>query len=161
MTERASPLTAAHCVSLDCTCDRAIITPTFRKAPLNQEHSFLPASSPSQALRASSPKGRAFSRRQTFRYIQNLSLWERWHRGAMTERASPLTGTHRVRLDCTFDGAACACDGAAYTCNRADSTCDRANSFISPHTITYYRPSPPLHPVYGKATTGRGALRGT
>ena len=30
-----------------------------------------------------------------------------------------------------------------------------------PHTITYYRPSPPLHPVYGKATTGRGALRGT
>ena len=30
-----------------------------------------------------------------------------------------------------------------------------------PHTITYYRPSPPLHPVYGKALTGRGALRGT
>ena len=30
-----------------------------------------------------------------------------------------------------------------------------------PHTITYYRPSPPLHPVYGKATTGRGALQGT
>ena len=30
-----------------------------------------------------------------------------------------------------------------------------------PHTITYYRPSPPLHPVYGKAITGRGALRGT
>ena len=34
-------------------------------------------------------------------------------------------------------------------------------SFISPHTITYYRPSPPVHPVYGKAITGRGALRGT
>ena len=32
---------------------------------------------------------------------------------------------------------------------------------FSPHTITYYRPSPPLHPVYGKALTGRGALRGT
>ena len=32
---------------------------------------------------------------------------------------------------------------------------------FSPHTITYYRPSPPLHPVYGKAITGRGALRGT
>ena len=30
-----------------------------------------------------------------------------------------------------------------------------------PHTITYYRPSPPSHPVYGKALTGRGALRGT
>ena len=32
---------------------------------------------------------------------------------------------------------------------------------FSPHTITYYRPSPPVHPVYGKAITGRGALRGT
>ena len=32
---------------------------------------------------------------------------------------------------------------------------------FSPHTITYYRPSPPLHPGYGKAITGRGALRGT
>ena len=105
MTERASPLPAAHRVSLDCTFDGAIITPTFRKAPLNREHSFLSASSPSQALRASSPKGRAFSRRQTFRYIQNLSLWERWHREAMTERASPLTAAHRVRLDCACDGA--------------------------------------------------------
>ena len=33
---------------------------------------------------------------------QGLSLWERWHRGAMTERASPLTRTHRVRLDRGF-----------------------------------------------------------
>ena len=32
---------------------------------------------------------------------------------------------------------------------------------FSPHTITYYRPSPPLHPVYGKAITGRGVLWGT
>ena len=32
---------------------------------------------------------------------------------------------------------------------------------FSPHTITYYRPSLPLHPVYGKAITGRGGLRGT
>ena len=130
MTERARPLTAAHCVRLDCTCDGAIITPTFRKAPLNQEHSFLSASSPSQALRASSPKGRAFSRRQTFRYIQNLSLWERWHRGAMTERASPLPAAHRVRLDST-------CDRAAYTC-------DRANGFIFP---THDHLLPPLPAV--------------
>ena len=61
-----------------------------------------PASSPSQALRASSPKGRAFSRRQTFRYIQNLSLWERWHREAMTERASPLTGRQGLCLADAF-----------------------------------------------------------
>ena len=161
MTERASPLTAAHCVRLDCACDGTIITPTFRKAQPNQEHSFLSASSPSQALRASSPKGRAFSRRRTFRYIQNLSLWERWHREAMTERASPLTRTHCVSLACTCDGADSACDGAACACDRTAYTCDRANGFISPHTITYYRPSPPLHPVYGKALTGRGALRGT
>ena len=120
MTERASPLPAAHCVRLDCACDGAIITPTFRKAQPNQEHRFLSASSPSQAPRASSPKGGAFSRRQTFRYIQNLSLWERWHRGAMTERASPLTAAHRVRLDST-------CDRAAYTC-------DRENGFIFSHT---------------------------
>ena len=93
----------------------------------------------------------------------------------MTERASPLPAAHRVSLDCACDGAAYTCDGAAYTCDRAAYTCDRAaytcdraaytcdksNGFISPHTITYYRPSPPLHPVYGKATTGRGALRGT
>ncbi len=137
MTERASPLPAAHRVSLDCACDGAIITPTFRKAQLNQEHSFLPASSPSQALRASSPKVGAFSRRRTFRYIQNLSLWERWHREAMTERASPLPAAHRVRLDCTFDGAACACDRAAYTC-------DRANGFIFP---THDHLLPPLPAV--------------
>ena len=92
MTERASPLMAAHCVSLDCTFDGAIITPTFRKAPLNREHSFLSASSPSQALRASSPKGRAFSRRQTFRYIQNLSLWERWHRVSDDGEGKPAPG---------------------------------------------------------------------
>ena len=64
-----------------------------------------PASSPSQALRASSPKGRAFSRRQTFRYIQNLSLWERWHREAMTERARPTEAAQSLGLDCAFDGA--------------------------------------------------------
>ena len=161
MTERASPLPAAHCVRLDCACDGAIITPTFRKAQPNQEHSFLSASSPSQALRASSPKVGAFSRRQTFRYTQNLSLWERWHREAMTERASTLPAAHRVRLDCDCDRAAYTCNGTACTCDRAAYTCDRANGFIFPHTITYYRPSPPLHPVYGKATTGRGALRGT
>ena len=137
MTERASPLPAAHCVRLDYACDGAIITPTFRKAPLNQEHSFLSASSPSQALRASSPKGRAFSRRQTFRSIQNLSLWERWHREAMTERASPLPAAHRVRLDCACDGAACACD-------RAACTCDRANGFIFP---THDHLLPPLPTV--------------
>ena len=40
--------------------------------------------------------------------------------------------------------------------------CEVVQSIVfSPHTITYYRPSPPLHPVYGKAITGRGALRGT
>ena len=61
-----------------------------------------PASSPSQALRASSPKGGAFLRRQTFRYIQNLSLWERWHREAMTERASPLTGRQGLCLADAF-----------------------------------------------------------
>ena len=54
---------------------------------------------PSQALRASSPKGGAFSRREASRYIQNLSLWERWHREAMTERARTLTRTHRISLD--------------------------------------------------------------
>ena len=144
MTERASPLTTAHRVRLDCACDGAIITPTFRKAQPNQEHSFLPASSPSQALRASSPKGRAFSRRQTFRSIQNLSLWERWHREAMTERASPLPAAHCVRLDCACDGAAYTCDGAAYTCDRTDSTCDRANGFIFP---THDHLLPPLPAV--------------
>ena len=92
MTERASPLTAAHRVRLDCTYDGAIITPTFRKAQPNQEHSFLSASSPSQALRASSPKGGAFSRRQTFRYIQNLSLWERWHRVSDDGEGKPASG---------------------------------------------------------------------
>ena len=92
MTERASPLTAAHCVRLDSACDGAIITPTFRKAQLNQEHSFLSASSPSQALRASSPKGGAFSRRQTLRYIQNLSLWERWHRASDDGEGKPASG---------------------------------------------------------------------
>ena len=137
MTERASPLPAAHRVRFDCTCDGAIITPTFRKAPLNHEHSFLSASSPSQALRARSPNGGAFSRRQTFRYIQNLTHCERWHREAMTERASPLPAAHRVRLDC-------ACDGAAYTCDKADSTCDKSNGFIFP---THDHLLPPLPAV--------------
>ena len=101
-----------------------------RKRQLNRGKVSPPASSPSQALRASSPKGRAFSRRQTFRYIQNLSLWERWHREAMTERASPLPAAHCVRLDC-------ACDGA-------DSACDRANGFIFP---THDHLLPPLPAV--------------
>ena len=144
MTERASPLPAAHCVRLDYACDGAIITPTFRKAPLNQEHSFLSASSPSQALRASSPKGRAFSRRQTFRSIQNLSLWERWHREAMTERASPLPAAHRVRLDSVCDGAAYTCDRTDSTCNRTACTCDKSNGFIFP---THDHLLPPLPAV--------------
>ena len=144
MTERASPLTRTHRVRLDCACDGAIITPTFRKAQLNQEHSFLSASSPSQALHANSPKGGAFSRRQTFRYIQNLSLWERWHREAMTERASPLTAAHRVRLDCACDGAPYTCDGADSACDGAAYTCDRANGFIFP---THDHLLPPLPAV--------------
>ena len=121
------------------------------------------------------PKGEPLAVRQVFHFILYARLPQKEPSGvvlrlhafakashfgrggiaqAMTERASPLTAAHRVRLDCT-------CDGAAYTCDRTDSTCDRANGFIFPHTITYYRPSPPLHPVYGKAITGRGALRGT
>ena len=124
MTEGASLLTRTHCVRLDCACNRAIITPTFRKAPLNRGKVSPPASSPSQALRASSPKGRAFSRRQTFRYIQNLSLWERWHRGAMTERASPLPAAHRVRLDC-------ACDGAIITPTFRKAQPNQEHSFLS------------------------------
>ena len=124
MTERASPAEAAHCVRLACACDRAIITPTFRKAPLNLGTAPPPPSSPSQALRASSPKGGAFSRRQTFRSIQNLSLWERWHREAMTERASPLPAAHCVRLDC-------ACDGAIITPTFRKAQPNQEHSFLS------------------------------
>ena len=114
MTERASPLTAAHCVSLDCTYDRAIITPTFRKAQPNQAHSFLSASSPSQALRASSPKGGAFSRRQTFRYIQNLSLWERWHRASDDGEGEPADKNAPRK----FRSSLCYCSAIAFSARR-------------------------------------------
>ena len=53
---------------------------------------------------ASSPKGRALGmtvnflvKTQSEWFRQSLSLWERWHRAAMTERASPLTAAPRFR----------------------------------------------------------------
>ena len=84
----------------------------FRKAVPNQVRSFLSASSPSQALRASSPKGGAFSRRQTFRYIQNLSLWERWHRVSDDGEGKPADGGAGPRFRSCFRWG-CASDGAA------------------------------------------------
>ena len=89
----------------------------------NKGAEFPPASSPSQALRASSPKGRALGSPLSFpfytlrpaaakravrrcahtsRLCQGLSLWERWHREAMTERASPLTGRQGLCLADAF-----------------------------------------------------------
>ena len=86
----------------------------------------------------------------------------------MTERASPLPTAHRVRLDCTCDGAVCTwMEQIALAIEQLTPAIGQIALAIeqivlfSPHTITYYRPSPPLHPVYGKAITGRGALRGT
>ena len=36
------------------------------------------------------PKGEPLAKPETLPYCQGLSLWERWHRIAMTERASPF-----------------------------------------------------------------------
>ena len=78
-------------------------------AVLNKGAVFPLPGSPSQSKPdgfASSPKVGAFSRRQTFRYIQNLSLWERWHREAMTERARPAEAAQGLGLDRASDRAA-------------------------------------------------------
>ena len=37
-----------------------------------------------------SSKGKPLAKPETLPYCQGLSLWERWHRAAMTERASPF-----------------------------------------------------------------------
>ena len=74
-------------------------------AVLNKGAGFPLPGSPSQALRASSPKGGASSRRQTFRYIQTLSLWERGHREAMTERARTAEAAQSLGLDRASDRA--------------------------------------------------------
>ena len=100
------------CLTERCTKQRrrvpasGLALSALRHAVLNKGAVFSLPGLPSQALRASSPKGGAFSRRQTFRYIQNLSLWERWHREAMTERASPLTAAQGLGLDRASDRAA-------------------------------------------------------
>ena len=92
-------------------------------AVLNKGAGFPAAGSPSQALRASSPKVGALGSPLSFpfytlrpaaakravrrcahtsRLCQGLSLWERWHREAMTERASPLTGRQGLCLADAF-----------------------------------------------------------
>ena len=49
--------------------------------------------SPSQALtRQLSQRESLWQSTQTSSLCQGLSLWERWHRAAMTERARPLAG---------------------------------------------------------------------
>ena len=78
---------------------------------------------------------------RNFADCQGLSLWERWHRGAMTERASPLPAAHRVRLDSACDRTDSACDRTDSACDRADSTCDKSNGFIFP---THDHLLPPL-----------------
>ena len=44
----------------------------------------------SGAFAPAPPKGEPLAKPKTLPYCQGLSLWERWHRVAMTERASPL-----------------------------------------------------------------------
>ena len=36
---------------------------------------------------------------------KSLSLWERWHRAAMTERASPSPESRHAAINCLFDRA--------------------------------------------------------
>ena len=83
------------------------------------------------------PKGELFREGK----LSGISKTSHFGRGgiasAMTERASPLTAAHRVRLDCAYDGA-------AYTCGRTDSTCDKSNGFIFP---THDHLLPPLPAV--------------
>ena len=47
---------------------------------------FMIASLPSQALRASSPKGRALAKRETFRHASASPRQGRWHAAGVTER---------------------------------------------------------------------------
>ena len=56
------------------------------------------AASPSQALTHQlSQRESPWQSTQTSSLCQGLSLWERWHRAAMTERASPLSAAPRFR----------------------------------------------------------------
>ena len=45
----------------------------------------------SGAFAPAPPKGEPLAKPETLPYCQGLSLWERWHRVAMTERARTLT----------------------------------------------------------------------
>ena len=114
--------------SSTCCCPAGgLALSALRYAALNKGAAFPLPGLPSQALRASSPKVGALGsplsfpfytlrpaaakravRRcaQTSRLCQGLSLWERWHREAMTERASPAEAAQSLGLDRASDGAA-------------------------------------------------------
>ena len=155
MTERASPLTAAQGLGLDRASDRAALPQGSAKPSAQLLVSGLALSGASRQLpqrgspwqrrkvsaqRLTAPlaaAGRKDSKPETWRTAKASHFGRGGIAQAMTERASPLTAAHRVRLDCT-------CDGAAYTCDRTAYTCDRANGFIFP---THDHLLPPLPAV--------------
>ena len=59
----------------------------------------------SGAFAPAPPKGEPLAKPETLPYCQGLSLWERWHRVAMTERASPLPVFILLHHDMRFAGA--------------------------------------------------------
>ena len=83
---------------------------------------------------------------------QGLSLWERWHREAMTERASPLTAAQSLGLDRASDGAALpqgsakpsaqllvsilALSGASRQLSQRESFFEKANFPVHPKPLT-------------------------
>ena len=78
----SSPSPSAHCV--------CIHTPPFvaaRHLPPARGKSFLKG-------RGLGMTAKFLFKVQSAWFRQRLSLWESWHRAAMTERASPLTKTH-------------------------------------------------------------------
>jgi len=51
------------------------------------------------------PKGEPWAKRAGFAGCKSLSPWERWHRAAMTERASPSPESRHAAISCLFGRA--------------------------------------------------------
>ena len=51
------------------------------------------------------PKGEPLAKRAGFAGCKSLSPWERWHRAAMTERASPSPESRHAAISCLFGRA--------------------------------------------------------